>query len=224
VTSFQGLVVRRTSTAHQIADGLAERILSGAVMPGERLRESALAAELGVARNTIREAVRILELGGLVRHEINRGAVVIAPTVDALDALYVARERIETAAAAREPSAAQLAVIQDRFGALVETAASGDARRIVDADLAFHSAIVAVLDSSRIDGFFAKLVQELRFYLMVLSVDAREFEDPAGVIAEHEPIMRAIASGDRVEAERQARLHIDRNARRLQAILERGQR
>lgn len=80
MTALDGLVARRTTTAQQIADGLSQRILAGAFRPGERLRESAIAAELGIARNTVREAVRLLEHGGLVRFEVNRGAVIISPT------------------------------------------------------------------------------------------------------------------------------------------------
>src|ERR1044071_3579672 len=108
MSALDGLEVRRTTTAQQLADGLSERIMAGAFGPGDRLRESAIAAELGVARNTIREAVRILELTGLVRYEVNRGAVVIAPTPEKIDALYAARERLETAAASRTPRPEQI--------------------------------------------------------------------------------------------------------------------
>jgi len=71
--ALDGIVLRPSTTAQQVADRLSERILDGAFGPGDRLRESALATKLRVARNTAREAVRILELGGLVRYEVNRG-------------------------------------------------------------------------------------------------------------------------------------------------------
>jgi len=223
MSALDGLVVRRTTTAQQVADGLSERILAGAFGPGDRLRESAIAAELGVARNTIREAVRILELSGLVRYEVNRGAVVISPTPENVEALYAARERLETAAVARTPSPEQLRAITAAFEALAEAADSHDARRIVEHDLAFHSAIVALLDSSRLDGFYAELSQELRFYLMVLSVEDREFDNPDVVLAEHDAILSAIRSGDRDRAAAQVRSHIETNAQRLKEILaERG--
>jgi len=186
---------------------------------GDRLREAAIATELGVARNTIREAVRILELGGLVRYEVNRGAVVISPTPDNVEALYAARERLETAALARTPNPQQLAAITAAFDALVTAADSHDARRIVDHDLAFHSAIVALLDSSRLDEFYAELTQELRFYLMVLSVEDREFENPGVLLAEHEAILAAIRSGDRDRAVVEVRALIETNAQRLKEIL-----
>jgi DNA-binding GntR family transcriptional regulator len=219
MSALDGMVLRRSTTAQQLADGLSERILAGGFAAGDRLRESAIATELGVARNTVREAVRILELSGLVRYEVNRGAVVISPTPERVDALYTARERLETAAVSRVPTPEQLAAISEAFDALVQTADTQDARRIVEKDLAFHTAIVALLDSTRIDEFYAELTRELRFYLMVLSVEDREFESPDVLLAEHEAILAAIRSEDRARAVLEVGAHIETNAHRLKGIL-----
>jgi DNA-binding GntR family transcriptional regulator len=221
--ALDGFVLRRSTTAQQVADGLSERILAGAFTPGDRLRESAIATELGVARNTVREAVRILELSGLVRYEVNRGAVVISPTPENVDALYTARERLEIAAVARPATPEKLEALSAAFAALAEAARSRDARRIVEMDLAFHTAVVALLNSSRLDDFYADLIQELRFYLMVLSVEDREFENPDRLLAEHKVILEAIRSGDTHRAAEEVGAHIEANARRLKEILaERG--
>mgnify|MGYP003292400838 CR=1 FL=1 len=107
----------------------------------------------------------------------------------------------------------------EAFDALVRAADSHDARRIVDKDLAFHTAIVALLDSTRLDEFYAELTRELRFYLMVLSVEDREFESPDVLLAEHEAILSAIRSGDPARAVREVRAHIETNAQRLKGIL-----
>ena len=194
--------------------------MAGGFSAGDRLRESALAAQLGVARNTMREAVRILELSGLVRYEVNRGAVVISPTPAKVDSLYAARERLETAAAARVPTAEQLAAIIAAFDDLIRATESHSASSIVEKDLAFHAAIVAMLDSDRIDHFYAELTRELRFYLMVLSVQDREFENPATtVLREHQVIVDALRAGNPDRAISEVRAHIDRNAARLKEIL-----
>ena len=219
MSALDGMVVRRSTTAQQVADGLSERILAGAFPPGDRLRESAIAAELKVARNTVREAVRILELSGLVRYEVNRGAVVISPTPENVGALYTARERLETTAVSRIPTTEQLTGLGDAFDVLAQAAGSRDPRRIVKADMAFHTAIVAMLDSSRLEEFYAELTRELRFYLMVLSVEDREYENPAALLAEHEAILTAIRSGDPGRAAAEVRSHIEINARRLKEIL-----
>ncbi|RAS60359.1 DNA-binding GntR family transcriptional regulator [Lentzea atacamensis] len=215
MSALDGLEVRRTTTAQQLADGLSERIMAGAFGPGDRLRESAIAAELGVARNTIREAVRILELTGLVRYEVNRGAVVIAPTPENVEALYTARERLETAAAARTPSPAQLDAITRAFDDLVDAAQTGDLPAIVDRDLAFHQAIVAVLDSTRLDDFFAAMTKELRFYLTVLT----KSETPDEVVADHRRILDAFLAGDRDRAVAEIRAHIDTSVQQLKQVL-----
>ena len=119
----------RSTAAQQVAVGLASRIVAGAFAPGARLRESAIATELGVARNTVREAVRILELSGLVRHEVNRGAVVISPTPEKVEELYAARERLETAAVSRPAEAPELEALRKAYEDLVDAAASRDVLR-----------------------------------------------------------------------------------------------
>jgi DNA-binding GntR family transcriptional regulator len=219
MTALDGLVARRTTTAQQIADGLSQRILAGAFRPGERLRESAIAAELGIARNTVREAVRLLEHGGLVRFKVNRGAVIISPTPETVAELYTARQRLETAALAAPLSGARLAVVEESYSRLATAAASHERADIVAADLAFHAAIVAALGSSRIDAFYAGLTRELRFYLMALSAHEREYENPRKVVSEHEPLMEAVRAGDARRAQREADHHIETNAERVQRIL-----
>jgi len=145
--------------------------------------------------------------------------VVISPTPENVEALYDARERLETAAVVRTPTTEQLAAITDAFDGLAAAAESHEPQRIVECDLAFHSAIVGLLESSRLDEFYAELTQELRFYLMVLSVEDREFENPGLLLAEHEAILSAIRSGNTDRAVAEVRNHIETNARRLVQIL-----
>ncbi|MGW2339772.1 GntR family transcriptional regulator [Streptomyces sp. NPDC001661] len=219
MTALEGLVAQRTTTAQQIADGLSERILAGSFRPGERLRESAIAAELGIARNTVREAVRLLEHGGLIRFQANRGAVVISPTPRSVDELYTAREHLEAAALAAPLDTAQLASVEAAYEHLVTVTASLRRADIVAADLAFHGAIVATLGNARLDAFYAGLTRELRFYLMALSAHERENENPRRLLGEHEPLMAAIRAGDAERAQREARHHIASNGARVQEIL-----
>lgn len=219
VTGLAGVTLRRSTTAQQLADLLSDQIMAGAFSAGDRLRESAIATQLGVSRNTVREAVRVLELGGLVRYEVNRGAVIISPTQQSLDEVYTARERLETAAAARAPRPDQVRAIRAAYESLVETTQSRQAHQIVEADLAFHTSIVAILDSARLSRFYADLTQELRFYLMVLSVEDREYDNPEALLLEHEVILDAIESGDRASAVQAVHSHVEHNSARVKEIL-----
>ena len=65
--------------------------------------------------------------------------MVISPTADEVEALYAARERLETAAVARTPTPAQLDAIVDAFARMTEATRFKEVRQIVDMDLAFHS-------------------------------------------------------------------------------------
>lgn len=81
--------------SQRIADTLAERILSGKLKPGERIKQDELAAELGISRIPVRDALRILESRGMVSIKANAGARVAALTVKDMDMSYRIREQLE---------------------------------------------------------------------------------------------------------------------------------
>ncbi|MEB3370512.1 GntR family transcriptional regulator [Saccharopolyspora mangrovi] len=216
---IDGLSFQRTTTAQQLADALSARVLSGAIAPGQRMRESAIAAELGVARNTVREAVRILEIAGLVRHEVNRGAVVVSPTPEAIEELYASRVVLETAAIRCATSPDQLKHVETAYVKLVGVADSKDPNRIVSADLGFHTAIVGMLNNSRIQAFYEQLARELHFYLMHLIARDHIFDDPAVIIGDHRSIMEALRAGDLELAATEATHHLERNKARVKRLL-----
>jgi len=68
--------INRLSVADQVATLLRQRILEGEFRPGTQLQELPLASSLGVSRNTMREAMRILSIEGLLRHSLHRGVAV----------------------------------------------------------------------------------------------------------------------------------------------------
>src|SRR5882757_6107666 len=108
----ENLTLRRTSTAQQVADGLSDAIMRGEMAPGAPIKESAIAASLGISRNTVREAVRVLEAGGLVRHTMHHGAAVLDPSQEDLAELYRARMTLELAAAGVPRTAEELAPVR----------------------------------------------------------------------------------------------------------------
>ncbi|MFC7099403.1 GntR family transcriptional regulator [Nonomuraea rubra] len=63
----------RSSTAERVADILRDRISEGFFQPGQRLSEESISEALGVSRNTLREAFRLLGHERLLDHRLNRG-------------------------------------------------------------------------------------------------------------------------------------------------------
>jgi DNA-binding GntR family transcriptional regulator len=213
------IVIEKTTAAQQVANGLSDLILSGRVRPGQRLRESAIAAELGVARNTVREAIRQLERAGLVRIEVNRGVEAISPTRESLSSLYSARLILESSAVENLKNKSSAAIIRSIYDEFINSVASQDVNLIVKNDLAFHAAIVAQLNSPRIDQFYAQICQELRFYLVYLSLKDNKFLRVEGVLDEHKLIMGAIEAGDTQTAKKEIERHIIKNEKRVASLI-----
>ena len=89
------LAIDKRSVPEQVADVLMRRILSGTFMPGSRIVESHVAAELGVAQSSVREALRKLELAGVVEHQRYTGVVVKTPDPDSTRLAVPIRAKIE---------------------------------------------------------------------------------------------------------------------------------
>ena len=193
--TVHNIMLRRTSTAQQVADGLADAIMRGELTPGSPIKESALASSLGISRNTVREAVRILDVGGMVRYTLHHGFAVVDPSHDDILELYRARLAMEVSAVRVPRTSEELAPARAALEALMEAYQTKDPAEIAARDLDFHAAIVGMLNSKRIDAFYAQLVKELRYLLRVLFVE-REVEMQAGVSEEHQSIMAALESGD----------------------------
>lgn len=88
-------LVRQTLAAATV-DGLRERILDGSYPEGEQLRQDVLAADLGVSRIPVREALRQLEAEGLVTFNPHRGAVVSSLSIAEIEELFALRSRLES--------------------------------------------------------------------------------------------------------------------------------
>ncbi len=88
--------LRRGTTTAKVVEVLREQILSGALDEGTQLRQEKLAAQLGVSRVPIREALRQLEAEGLVTLVSHKSAVVSGLSIDDLEEIYDIRARLET--------------------------------------------------------------------------------------------------------------------------------
>jgi DNA-binding GntR family transcriptional regulator len=151
------------SLVEQVALTIRDRLTFGELAPGQRLSEATLAESIGVSRNTLREAFRMLTKDGLLVHEANRGVFVATPSMGAIIDIYHVRRLVECQALrqahAHHPAA-------DRMAAAVATAREAhlvlDWRGVGNANMDFHSAIVDLADSPRLTAFFGNLAAELR--------------------------------------------------------------
>jgi DNA-binding GntR family transcriptional regulator len=209
-----GVKIERQSTTEQAASALREAILSGLIASGTPLREVSLADELGVSRNTIREAARILGSEGLVRHEMNRGAIVAEITGQDVEEIYAARAVLESAGAEaltahRDPAVyAALAGFVDQIEAAF---GDGDAAAALDGDRLFHATLVAATRNPRLQRFYAQLQQEQR---LALSLAERSRQEHGRTTDDHRQLLEALR-GTPGQARAELKSHLQAGATEL---------
>jgi DNA-binding GntR family transcriptional regulator len=212
-----GQTMQRQSTTGQAAAAIRDAILSGRIPPGTPLREAALAAELTVSRNTIREAARILESEGLVRHQMNRGIVVTEMTAEDVRDIYAARAAAEMAGAdalttRRAPAIYhKLADLVDR---IEDAFTRGDVTGVLDGDRLFHATLVAAAGSPRLSRFHAQLQQEQRLALTLAERSSRQLGRTAD---DHRDLLEALR-GSPAQAREQLARHVQAGAAELQRL------
>ena len=156
----------RTRT-ERLAAEIAEAIVTGALAPGHRLDEQALADRYGVSRTPVREALRQLGTSGLVEVRPRRGAVVAQVTPAQLAELFVAMAEIE-ATCARLAALSMSPLERRRLDALHEAmgelARAGDPAAYAQANTAFHGAIYAGAHNAVLSEFAGSLRRRLQPY------------------------------------------------------------
>lgn len=188
---------------------LRKAILTGELMPGERLMEIHLAQKLGVSRTPIREAIRKLELEGLVMNIPRRGAQVAEISERGLRDVLEVRRALDTFCAelaceriSDEEKEALKKACKD-FEDAVETK---DVTVIAKADVAFHDIIVGATGNERLVALLNNLAEQMYRYRFEYIKDVSQH---GKLIEEHRVLMDAILKGNIIGARDAAREHID---------------
>lgn len=174
------VLLERTSTVERVTDLLRQRIIQGELPPGTQLSEVSAKDALGVSRNTLREAFRLLGHERLLVHEMHKGVSVRKPTTADVTDLYRLRRIIEVGAVRyAETTKKSLVEAVDRAVAAGERATGdGDWVEVGTANMRFHEALVGLADSPRINDAMAGLLAELRLAFHVMSTDEDGNLDP----------------------------------------------
>ena len=148
-------------------------------------------------RSTAREALRLLAFEGLVEPSLDRGATVRRLSPADIADIYRVRRHVETAAAdAARPHAGSATRLAGALEELERAAAAREWAPLVEADLAFHRALVALLGSERLDRLQRGLELELRLAFSITAFVEREFDDPDPIVADHRLILERLLAGD----------------------------
>lgn len=212
VTTFARTVsvlpIQRVTAATAIAEGLREELLSGALPPGTALHDVELAGGAGVPLPTVREALAELARDGLVVHSLTRGMEVARITPPDVGDIYGARRTFEAAGLTALLTSAPVDVswlraATERMG---EAAVAADGRAVVEADMAFHLALVAAAGVRRLTRAARGALMELR---LVLPVADRVSDDLPALVADHQLLVEIFEAGDLAASHEALQEHLD---------------
>lgn len=180
---------------------LREAILRGDLEPGERLMEIALANKLGVSRTPIREAIRKLELEGLVVMIPRRGAEVAQITEkDLKDVLEVrtSLEALTAGLACRRMTPERLLELEDALKAFEVSVKRGDLTDMAQKDVNFHDVIFAATNNARLIQILNNLREQMYRYRLEYLKDSESHQK---LLREHRMLLTAIREGDKEKAQ-----------------------
>jgi DNA-binding GntR family transcriptional regulator len=187
------------TTAQHALDHLRAQIVSGALVPGERIGQEGVAERLGVSVAPVREALRILEREGQVTLRPRRGYIVTELRIGDLEEIYGLRgllEREAAQAALGRPggyTAEELRAIELAAGECADAVAAGDVVAELAANRRFHLAILRPAGRPHLQRLIDLLWDSTEAYRALYYNSAAE---RAESLQAHDRIVGAVVSGD----------------------------
>jgi DNA-binding GntR family transcriptional regulator len=193
----------------QIADVMREAIIKGVLLPGARLVENDLSKQLGVSRIPLREAFRVLEGEGLVTISPHKGAMVSELKDEELLELFTVRALFESYAAqylADIRGASVVPYLESIIQQMKSAIGIGDIQTYCGLAADFHEALITGCKNSILIRQYEQIKVKLHRYQAALS---RLSDSPQQSIFEHQKIVTFIKSGDKAQAAKATKEHID---------------
>jgi DNA-binding GntR family transcriptional regulator len=214
---FHDAALQRRGSADLIAASLRERIVAGDLVGGDALREAELAEAFHVARNTVREALRLLTQAGLASYEMHRGVTVRRHTPEEVAAVFEVRAILEAAAAGRAGTVGEdeAAPLRRAIEASERAEASGDVKALHTANLEFHRALVHLAGNPKLDDIFNGLLAELR--LILAPLDRQHLGGPW--LRRNRELIELLMGGDGVAFRERLHQYLDDSRREVLAVL-----
>ena len=202
---------------------LRKAILRGELKPGERLMEIQLANKLGVSRTPIREAIRKLELEGLVLMIPRKGAEVAQITEKNMQDVLEGRKALEELSvqlACERITPEQVEEMKMAAEDFRKVLKSGDVTKIAEADVKFHDIIFAATNNQRLITLLNNLREQMyRFRVEYL----KQKECYPQLLEEHDKLIALISGGEVEEACELMGCHIDNQASTVSDVIRRDQ-
>jgi len=193
---------------HDVRNHLRNQIFDGTLQPGDRIVESRLARELGISQTPVREALRELEQMGLVVSYPNRGASVRRIEPRDAEEMYTLRAHLEVLGVdllLQHLTDADLDALIGLIDEMLAAAAANDPERLTELDTSFHEYILTRSGNSLLLRTWQGISPLNWTMLTVIRLKDRNLRELA---ERHYPIVEALKTGDKAQAEAAIRDHV----------------
>ena len=188
---------------------LREAIVTGDLKPGERLMEIKLANELGVSRTPVREAIRKLEIEGLVNMTARKGAEVAPINARDLKEVLEIRRALEGLAcqlACQHGTEEEVEALREVNANIKQAVAENEIEKITDLDVKFHEKICEMSRNSRLVVTLSRLKEHIYRYRLEY---IRDLKNKNTIVDEHEKIIQDLLKKNEKGVKKDIEHHIE---------------
>jgi DNA-binding GntR family transcriptional regulator len=196
--------------AAQIANQLRRDILQGKLPPGASIKERDNAAEMGVSRTPLREAIRILATEGLIELRPARSPIVSVPTIKQISddvEVLLAVEKLSGELACERATEADIAGIEAIVADMAERFDTADPLDMFETDMSFHTALAKAAHNVPLADIHSKFLARLWRARYLAAMQRRNRER---VIDHHSEIAAALRARDAVAIRVNIGTHLDK--------------
>lgn len=200
--------INNKSLKDRIVSVLRDAILSGDMRPGQPLIEMEIAAQLGVSRAPLREALQILNTEGLLETIPYHGTTVRKLNKTDIEELYSLRSVLETFAVRRliahnDPD--HVNQLRQIYTDMMAAADEEDVNKVSEIDRVFHDALIQLSGHTLLFSTWNVVALRVR---QIMALRNKQNSDIKQIARNHLPIIEAIAQGDEIEAVRLIEAHV----------------
>lgn len=214
--------VQERSLRDLVAENIRHAIEAGQLQQGDRVVEADIAAQMGISRAPVREAIRLLEQEGFVVSVARKGTFVPRLTRKDIEEIYSLRAVLEglgVELAIPRLTELDLAELERLSVEMTEAADAHDMPRLVETDLAFHQRLMCLSGHSRLLQDWLRMGTQLRLFF---AMKGKLYENPREMADTHRVVLQTLRDRDIPAARRELTEHITDAGRLVLASMEAG--
>lgn len=203
--------VKSVAVRESVGELIRQALYSGRFEPGQTLSDVSLAAEMGISRGPVREALLLLVQEGLVLHQPNRGFSVVQLTAGDLADIHQVRVPLEaTALVTARPlvTGEDLARLEDLRNTMMSEFTLGNGHLCTQADIRFHRLIWERTSNTRLVATLQTLLSPYFAYGSLASVHRQVVRSAELIAYEHDLILDYLRGKSEISAEECIRIHL----------------